>query len=76
MSDSNHQALTEQSNTPLELQKFEQLNLKEIGLNTEDFNEVVNAHKDLHLLLNMVKILRPKHPHIQMNYSTWSKIKT
>ncbi|WP_434277801.1 toxic anion resistance protein [Acinetobacter sp. CE-15] len=47
MSDSNHQALTEQSNTSLELQKFEQLNLKEIGLNTEDFNEVVNAHKDL-----------------------------
>lgn len=57
MSDSNQQPLTTQadsmtaktteSNSPLEIQKFEQLNLKEIGLNTEDFNEVVNAHKDL-----------------------------
>ena len=47
MSDSNLPLIKTVSDEPLELQKFEQLNLKEIGLNVEDFNEVVNAHKDL-----------------------------
>ena len=49
MSDSNNPVTTQVATTesPLELQKFEQLNLKEIGLNSEDFNEVLNAHKDL-----------------------------
>jgi len=47
MSDSNQQLINTQTDSALELQKFEQLNLKEIGLNVEDFNEVVNAHKDL-----------------------------
>ena len=47
MSDSNSKDLTVKTNTPLELEKFEQLNLKDIGLNHEDYNDVVNAHKDL-----------------------------
>ena len=47
MSDSNLPLIKTVSDEPLELQKFEQSNLKEIGLNVEDFNEVVNAHKDL-----------------------------
>ena len=28
-------------------QKFQQLNLQEIGLQDSDFNEVMNAHKEL-----------------------------
>ena len=47
MSESNLQHQANEKNSDLELQKFEQLNLKEIGLSNDDFNEVVNAHKDL-----------------------------
>lgn len=35
------------SSTELQQQDFERLNLKEIGLQPEDFNEVLNARKDL-----------------------------
>lgn len=35
------------SSTELQQQDFEHLNLKEIGLQPEDFNEVLNARKDL-----------------------------
>ena len=36
-----------ESSTELQLQKFEGLNLKEIGLQAEDFAEVMNAQKEL-----------------------------
>ncbi|MDK1683806.1 toxic anion resistance protein [Acinetobacter terrestris] len=47
MSDFEHKDLPTEISTDVVQQKFQQLNLQEIGLQDSDFNEVMNARKEL-----------------------------
>ncbi|MFH7767656.1 toxic anion resistance protein [Acinetobacter sp. BSP-28] len=47
MTDLEHKDLPAEITTDVVQQKFQQLNLQEIGLQGSDFNEVMNAHKEL-----------------------------
>ena len=47
MSDFEHKDLPTEISTDMAQQKFQQLNLQEIGLQDSDFNEVMNARKEL-----------------------------
>jgi len=47
MTDFEHKDLPVEVNTDIVQQKFQQLNLQEMGLQHSDFNEVMNAHKEL-----------------------------
>ncbi|WP_180174479.1 toxic anion resistance protein [Acinetobacter sp. YH01022] len=47
MTNLEHKDLPAEASQDLVQQKFQQLNLQEIGLQDSDFNEVMNAHKEL-----------------------------
>ena len=62
-------------------QRFEQLNLKELGLQPQDFAEVMDAQKELADISTTVvaeygKNIAIKHQPIQMSCWVWFKTKT
>ena len=46
-SESNHKNVLVEQSTELQQQEFERLNLKELGLQPEDFAQVMDAHQTL-----------------------------